>query len=119
MRNAALLNEVMQFILDYPEAHRQAAWWNAKQETSCYGMLTCYLMGHDLLHGYTTRVRDYDGYAVPARDMAAKLLGLNGCEADTLFHGGNTVAVLQLMVADLVAGKPLESATSYWQKTGH
>ncbi|AIK69308.1 hypothetical protein SEA_THREERNGTARJAY_96 [Mycobacterium phage ThreeRngTarjay] len=119
MRNTALLNEVMQFILDYPEAHSQGAWWNAERETSCYGMLTCYLMGHDLLPGYTTLVRDYDGYTVPARDMAAKLLGLNGHEADTLFHGGNTVDELRRMVADLVAGKPLGSATSYWQKAGH
>lgn len=118
MRNTALLNEVMQFILDYPEAHDQTIFSNAEGTIGCFAGWTCYLAGYDRVPGHWINVTTPDG-SMEAPYAARMALGLTACESLTLFSGANTHAVLQLMVADLVAGKPLESATSYWQKTGH
>ncbi|AEJ94007.1 hypothetical protein THIBAULT_84 [Mycobacterium phage Thibault] len=118
MRNTALLNEVMQFILDYPEAHDQTIFSNAEGTIGCFAGWTCYLAGYDRVLDDFVNVNTPEGPAATG-DVAQRVLGLTLDESRDLFLSKNGVADLQLMVADLVAGKPLGSATSYWQKTGH
>ncbi|ASD53485.1 hypothetical protein PBI_LUCKY2013_92 [Mycobacterium phage Lucky2013] len=117
MRNKALLNEVMDFILKYPEAHNQGVYFSECGTAACFAGWTCYLAGYDRFPGAWSYVADpespkgYDHASFKARD----LLGLTTDEAADLFYVANSVEDLQRMVANLVADRPVNSDSRYWQ----
>ncbi|ATS92934.1 hypothetical protein SEA_SUPERPHIKIMAN_92 [Mycobacterium phage Superphikiman] len=117
MRNKALLNEVMQFILKYPEAHDQGVYFSECGTVACFAGWACYLAGYDKVPGSRGIVADpespkgCDHASFKARD----LLGLTTDEAEYLFYADNSVEDLQRMVANLVADRPVDYDSRYWQ----
>ena len=125
------LQRTVQFIKDHPEKHQQEVW-------SC-DTGACFAGWAVLLHGWQQAVwgpdhLDYAGTAVHGqvvpdgmdptyvvdrakrtsqwvRDVAVKELDLKYEEAQLMFHGSNTIDVLELMVKDISNG---ENLTDLW-----
>lgn len=114
-RNIELLEQTMQYILDYPEKHDQRIWVQGVQEddscgtTACFAGWACFLAG--LKQEAVSTDEDYfrfHGQRTHASDIAPKLLGLTTREADILFEATNSVEELQHMVKKLVNGEHIK-----------
>lgn len=106
-RNVELLQETMQHIIDHPEQHYQSQW-----VTEPCGTAACFAGRAALRSGVSIRT-------ILSSDMwrlGAELLGISVLESLTLFNAGNTRAMLELMVKDLVNGDVLRSTDDYaWE----
>jgi hypothetical protein len=102
-RNVELLQATMQHILDHPEQHYQTQW-----VTEC-GTAACFAGWAALRSGVSVQT-------ILSSDMwrlGAELLGISVFESLTLFAPGNTRAMLELMVKDLVNGDELRTTDDY------
>lgn len=119
MRNIPLLIEVMVHIHLYPELHDQS-WYFVENDcgtASCFGGWACALSGYTPIpvefdDCFGERVVTPDGPKTTGQ-AAQELLGLTLSEATTLFHVGNTAAMLELMVTDLIHGNELQWIGEY------
>lgn len=105
MRNVVLLESTMQQIVDHPELHDQRLYLSRSEcgTTACFAGWAC------MLSGWTPSQLDW--VSIPG--LAARELGLDIPESALLFDPGNTRAMLQLMVKDLVNGDQLRSQDEY------
>jgi hypothetical protein len=110
-RNTALLERVMQHILDNPEQHKQDIWVNDCGTAACFAGWACLLSGWLSAQDYLNVVRDEERREVKPAAMDA--LGLTPWEAERLFDAGNTRDRLALMVKDLVNGDELRAPWDY------
>jgi hypothetical protein len=114
-RNAELLEQVMQFIVDNPERHRQTTWF---RHDRC-GTAACFAGWACMLSGKTEEwmAEHFEWGPVNGISLlAGDLLGLTDSEQSYLFYQENTVPMLQLMVKDLVNGDELRSRQEYWEQ---
>lgn len=109
MANIAELERVFTFISDHPEQHDQTAW--TCETGAC-------LAGHAaLMNGYTKKyvygcvingvVDGPDGQSADVGEVAMRILGLSGCEANVLFASTNTREKIGLMIKDLANGEDM------------
>lgn len=109
-RNIELLEKTMQYIKDHPHDHNQGEWWCGT--TGCFFGWAVHLSGLELEKDWTVITPgQWAGNFLP--ETAAELLGLTQDEAATLSNGGNTIAMLELMVKDLVNGDKLKDQRHY------
>lgn len=116
MRNAMLLEQVMQQIKDHPELHDQGPFFSQKEcgTAACFGGWACLLSGYTPnRYGYFATAITPSGDIVQPWEEAQCLLGLSSEEADTLFSPSNTRHALEMMVKDLVNGAELQPWEDY------
>lgn len=111
MANVEYLQEVVQFIKDYPEKHNQVVW--ACETGACFAGWAALLTGDFKI------VPDYDGSLINLKTGAhttawtegRKALGLTVDESEIFFDALNTADMLELMVKDVADGKDI---TALW-----
>lgn len=112
--NVELLEQTMQHIKDHPEQHAQETWCGTAQ---CFGGWAANFAGYEttMCDGLLMHCTK-SGNLVVTVDAARAELGLSEGESAVLFHSGNTIPMLELMVKDLVNGDALRDATEYrWE----
>lgn len=118
MRNIPLLVEVMAHIRLYPELHNQT-WFFSETDcgtASCFGGWALTLSGHFPLQErecFGASVCTPEGHRRASWSAAQAVLGLTAAEAMVLFAPGNTRAMLDRMVEDLINGNDIARIWDY------
>ena len=127
MINTELLQQTLTYITDHPEEHHQESWLTQCGTPSCFAGWACALGGLQ-----TARVanggsiffedtkcvaRDADGHEKYVRAAAEELLGLTRAQSYALFHGDNTLEMIELMVKDLTNDGDLREWNDYARET--
>jgi hypothetical protein len=121
--NIPVLEAVMTQIKDHPELHDQGSWFAETDcgTAMCFAGWACHLSGMKQLRMDCHFVHTPWG-EMTARRAAQRVLGLTEEQQAVLFSGGNSRAMLELMVKDLANSGDLQGDEFHYldreQQTG-